>query len=44
MNIMNIIERSSGYWIVNDCGIIDGPWLTLDEAISHLEEQQVNQK
>ena len=36
--IIEIVERSSGYWIVDDCGIVDGPFIELDEAVSNLEE------
>ena len=27
----DIVERSSGYWIVDDYGVIDGPFLSMDE-------------
>ena len=27
-----IVERSSGFWIVNDTGPVDGPFLTEEEA------------
>lgn len=33
---MEIIERSSGYWIVDDCGVVDGVFLSLDEAMENL--------
>lgn len=29
---MNIIERSSGYWLADDSGAVDGPFLTPKEA------------
>tara|TARA_B100000945_G_scaffold15011_1_gene11254 strand:- start:74 stop:223 length:150 start_codon:yes stop_codon:yes gene_type:complete len=38
-----IVERSSGYWIVGDCGVVDHPifdlqpYVELDEAIKALE-------
>ena len=27
-----IVERSSGYWIVDDFGVVNGPYDTVDEA------------
>ena len=32
-----IVERSSGYWIVDDCGVVDGPFIELDDALENLE-------
>ena len=32
-----IIERSSGYWIVDDCGAVDGPFISYSEASETLE-------
>ena len=32
---MTIIERSSGYWLVEDSGPVDGPFLTPKEAGDH---------
>lgn len=34
---MEIVERSSGYWIVDNLGVVDGPFLSLKEAVSNLE-------
>lgn len=34
-----IIERSSGYWIVDDCGVVvDEPFITYSEALESLEK------
>jgi len=33
-----IIERPSGYWIVDDWGAVDGPFIELDEALEKLED------
>ena len=33
-----IVERSSGYWIVDEVGVVDGPFIELDEALERLEE------
>jgi hypothetical protein len=29
---LEIVERSSGYWIVNGMGVVDGPFDNLEEA------------
>ena len=37
-----IVERSSGYWIVDDHGVVDGAFIELDgalEALKNLEEK-----
>ena len=34
-----IVERSSGYWIVDDHGVVDGPFIELDEALKKKEEE-----
>ena len=31
---MEIIERSSGYWIVDEHGVVEGPFIELEEAQS----------
>tara|TARA_B100000475_G_C14729970_1_gene201439 strand:+ start:170 stop:292 length:123 start_codon:yes stop_codon:yes gene_type:complete len=31
---MEIVERSSGYWIVDEHGAVDGPFIELEEAQS----------
>ena len=37
--VMNeIVERSSGYWIVDDCGVVDGPFISYSEALENLED------
>ena len=33
-----IVERSSGYWIVDDHGVVDGPFIELNEALKKKEE------
>ena len=39
MRTMNkeIIERSSGYWIVDDHGIVDGSFIEYEEAFEALK-------
>ena len=39
MRTMNkeIIERSSGYWIVDDHGIVDGSFIDYEEALEVLK-------
>ena len=32
-----IIERSSGYWIVDDHGIVDGSFIDYEEALDVLK-------
>jgi hypothetical protein len=34
---MEIVERSSGYWVVDDCGAVAGPFVELDEAETFIE-------
>lgn len=29
-----IVERSSGYWIVDSWGVVNGPYDTVDEALA----------
>ena len=31
-NEYEIVERSSGYWIVDDFGVVNGPYDTVEEA------------
>lgn len=38
---MNIVERSSGYWVVDNDGVIDGPFYTTKEAQQYIEKQNV---
>ena len=35
---MEIIERSSGFWIVDDSGIVEGPFETVEEAALWFEK------
>ena len=37
-----IIERSSGYWIVDDHGVIDGAFIEYDEALKVLENLEAD--
>jgi len=37
-NDMRIVERSSGYWIVASYGVVEGPYITQEEA----EEAMMN--
>lgn len=32
MNKLEIVERSSGYWVVDGMGVVDGPFDDLAEA------------
>ena len=32
MKEYEIVERSSGYWITDDHGVLNGPYDTVDEA------------
>ena len=34
---LEIVERSSGYWVVDDCGPVAGPFVELDEAETFVE-------
>ena len=37
--VMNeIVERSSGYWIVDDGGAVAGPFVSYSEALENLED------
>ena len=36
---MEIVERSSGYWIVDEHGAVDGPFIELEEAQSQVVYQ-----
>ena len=41
MTKLEIVERSSGYWIVNNDGVAwDEPFIHLSQAISQLEKMQ----
>lgn len=39
---MNIVERSSGFWIVDASGVVEGPFDSAEEAaaVIHRMEQQ----
>ncbi len=34
---MEIVERSSGYWIVDKSGVLDGPFIDFEDAVKALE-------
>ena len=36
---MNIVERSSGYWVVDNYGVIDGPFYTIKEAQQYIDKE-----
>ena len=38
---MNIVERSSGYWVVNNDGVIEGPFNTIEEAQNYIDKENV---
>ena len=42
MNKMEIVERSSGYWIVDAQGAIEGAFIELSEAEERLTEIMVS--
>ena len=42
MNKMEIVERSSGYWIVDAQGVIEGAFIELSEAEERLTEIMVS--
>ena len=44
MNTMEIVERSSGYWIVDDTGVVDGPFIELKEAMETLAQLEAADK
>ena len=37
-----IIERSSGYWIVDEHGAVDGAFIEYDEALEVLENLEAD--
>ena len=38
-NEYEIVERSSGYWITDDFGVLNGPYDTVDEAEEDIPRQ-----
>ena len=34
---MEIVERSSGFWIVDASGVVDGPFLSIIEAVEAMK-------
>ena len=41
MNNYEIIERSSGYWIVDDWGVVNGPYDSVEEAAPDVPKGQL---
>lgn len=41
MNNYEIIERSSGYWIVDDWGVVNGPYDSVKEAAVDVPKGQL---
>jgi len=39
MKEYEIVERSSGYWITDDHGVLNGPYDTVDEAEADIPRQ-----
>ena len=38
---IEIVERSSGFWLVAEDGVVDGPFEVIEEAQHELEQIQV---
>ena len=38
MSEIEIVERSSGFWLVVDDGVVDGPFETIEEAQHEWEQ------
>ena len=36
MNEYEIVERSSGYWIVDGIGYVNGPYSTVEEEVNEI--------
>jgi hypothetical protein len=36
MNKIEIVERSSGYWLVDKHGVVEGPFIELEDAVEAL--------
>ena len=36
---LEIVERSSGFWLVDKSGVVDGPFLTMEDAARALENE-----
>jgi hypothetical protein len=36
-NEPRVVERSSGYWVVNDTGVVEGPFNSIREAITYMD-------
>ena len=42
MTNREIVERSSGYWIVDEHGVVDGAFIEFDEALEVLKNLEEN--
>tara|TARA_Y100000593_G_scaffold42881_1_gene82079 strand:+ start:947 stop:1099 length:153 start_codon:yes stop_codon:yes gene_type:complete len=40
-NEYEIVERSSGFWIVDDWGVVNGPYDTVEEADKDVPQGQL---
>ena len=38
---IEIVERSSGFWLVEETGVVDGPFETIEEAQNELDQIQM---
>ena len=41
MSKIEIVERSSGFWLVEEIGVVDGPFETIEEAQNELDQIQM---
>ena len=41
MSKIEIVERSSGFWLVEETGVVDGPFETIEEAQNELDQIQM---
>ena len=41
MSKIEIVERSSGFWLVEEIGVVDGPFETIEEALNELDQIQM---
>ena len=41
MSKIEIVERSSGFWLVEETGVVDGPFETIEEALNELDQIQM---
>ena len=41
MSKIEIVERSSGFWLVEEIGVVDGPFETIEEVQNELDQIQM---